>query len=259
MNRYTDKTQLLNELSELRRDINEIDSEIVQLLCERFDTVLELAEIKRALGSPLENKERESEVLNSLTQTSPKEYASHVDAVFHKVISASKMLQRKMLNLYFIGMPNCGKSRLSSRLGDILRMPHVDTDELIMERSGKSIDRIFDEDGETAFRELEHEVLCELAHCGGLIVATGGGIITNKKNIPILKNSGFVVFLDRSIDRLAMAKTKNRPLIRTGTQAVISLYTKRIDLYRTAADMTVDPDAKGTMRTIIRAYTNATK
>ena len=155
MNRFTDKTQLLNELCELRRDIDEIDSEIVQLLCERFDTVLELAEIKRTLGSPLENKERESEVLKSLMQASPKEYAGQVDAVFREVIAASKTLQRKMLNLYFIGMPNCGKSRLSSRLGEILRMPHVDTDELIMERSGKSIDRIFDCD-----------LICFLDVCG---------------------------------------------------------------------------------------------
>ncbi|MBR5948644.1 MAG: chorismate mutase [Clostridia bacterium] len=254
-----DKNKLISELGELRKDIDEIDSEIAQLLCERYDTVLELSRIKRTLGIPLESKAREAEVLSTICKASPKEYASQTNSVFRTVMTTSKALQRRMLNLYFIGMPNCGKSRLACRIGEILGMPHVDADELVMQRSGKTIDRIFDEDGEPAFRELEHEVLCEFAYRGGMIVATGGGILTYEKNLPILKSSGFIVFLDRSIEKLAMAKVKNRPLIRDGAQAVISLYSKRIDSYRSAADLTVDPDAKGAVRMIIRAYTNAAK
>lgn len=259
MNRFTDENSLSTELSKLRRNIDEIDSEMVRLLCERYDTVLELAKIKRTLGVPLENVEREKEVLSAIEGDCPKEYSSAFGDVFKTVISSSKSIQRKMLNLYFIGMPNCGKSRLSYRIGEILGLPHADTDELIMQKSGKSIDRIFDEDGEPAFRELEHEVLCSLAFKGGTVAATGGGIITYEKNLAVLKNSGIVVFLDRSLERLAMAKTKNRPLIRDGAQAVISLYSKRIDSYRAAADLIVDPDAKGTVRAIIRAYMNAAK
>lgn len=254
MTEFNDKSIPADKLKALRKDIDEIDSAIVRLLCERYDAALSLGETKRALGLPLENVERESKVLESVRSSASEKYADAVDSVFKTIIKSSKAFQRKKLNLYFIGMPNCGKTRLAGHLGEILEMPHFDTDELVMKRSGKSIDRIFDEDGELAFRELEHEVLCELACRGGTVAATGGGIITFEKNLSILKNSGLVVFLDRSLERLAMAKTKNRPLIRDGASAVISLYRQRIDSYRAAADLIVDPDAKGSVRTIIKAY-----
>ncbi len=244
-------------LLELRRDIDEIDAEIVQLLCERYDTALELAKVKRELGLPLENRQRESEVLSFIRGLQAEEYAYLTEAVFRTVINTSKAIQRQMLNLYFIGMPNCGKTKLAARVGVALHMPSVDTDELVMERMGKSIDRIFDEDGEDAFRAAEHEVLCSLASHGGLIAATGGGIITRESNISILKNSGLVVFLDRDIECLIRAKVKNRPLIRGGAEAVLRLYSERIDAYRAAADLTVDPDSEGAVRTVVRAYRQA--
>lgn len=254
-----DKTKLEHRLSELRRDIDEIDSELVQLLCERFDTAFSIGEIKRFLGIPIVNEEREKIVFDSVSCASPGEYADRVKAVFKAIVTATRAVQRRMLNLYFIGMPNCGKTKLSSRVGEILMMPSVDMDTLVMEHAGKSIDRIFDEDGESAFRALEQRVLSEVAYKGGIVAATGGGVITVESNIPILKNSGLVVFLDRKIENLLNAKAKNRPLIRKGEEAVRALYNERIDLYRSAADLTVDPDAKGAIRTIINAYRRASE
>lgn len=244
-------------LGELRRDIDEIDAEIVQLLCERYDTVHALSKHKRALGLPLENKEREKQVLVGLRAEAVDEYSRWIEQVFKSIIGTSKALQRGCTNLYFIGMPNCGKNKFASRIGGILSMPHTDTDELVMERCGKSIDRIFDEDGEPAFREAESAVLEELAYRGGTVAATGGGIITVERNIKVLKNSGFVVFLDRSIDGLVRAKIRNRPLIRQGSAAVTALYRERIDIYRSTADLTVDPDAGGSISAVIRAYKHA--
>ena len=249
--------KLYRELEALRMDIDEIDTEIVQLLCERFDTVLSLGEVKRALALPLVNEAREAEVLDAIRSEAVEVYSKQVVQLFKSIITSSKALQRGELNLYFIGMPNCGKTRLAGRIGEILMMPSVDTDTLVMERSGKSIDRIFDEDGEEAFRELEHDVLRTLAYRGGTVVATGGGVITRQENLALLKASGFTVFLDRSIENLKRAKVKNRPLLRSGEDAVSKLYNERIGLYRSAADLTVDPDAKGTVRAILKGFKNA--
>lgn len=259
MRKIHDKPALERELSELRRDIDEIDAEIAQLLCERFDTALSIGEIKRALGIRLENREREKAVIASASQVEASEYSDRIISVFKTIVSASRSIQRGMLNLYFIGMPNCGKTKFASRIGGMLMMPSVDTDALVMELAGKSIDRIFDEDGEAAFRALEQRVLIDVAHKGCTVAATGGGIITNERNINILKNSGLVVFLDRNIEILINAKTKNRPLIRDGERSVRTLYEDRIAVYRSAADLTVDPDAKGAVKAIINAYKRASR
>lgn len=228
-------------LEEMRQDIDMIDDEICQLIVEREELSLTIGKLKRANGVPLENSEREEEIFSDICRRYP-EHSETLGAVFPKIIERSKKLQRTSLNLYLVGMPNSGKTKIAGQLEILLRRRSVDMDALIMQEEQTSIDYIFDNYGEAHFREIESRMLVSLARHGGLVVATGGGILTQAQNIPILKNSGVVVFLDRSPDKLVLARLKNRPLIRGGAEAMIRLYNERIMDYRTNADLCVDPD-----------------
>lgn len=156
-------------------------------------------------------------------------------------------------------MPGSGKSRTARRLARAIEKPVADTDKLIIDKQGMSIDEIFDTHGEAFFREIESETLLGVAERGGHVVATGGGILTVERNIPIIKGSGIVVFLNRDISILLNAKTANRPLIRGGREAVLKLYAERIETYRKCADLIVDPDSAGCIGRILDYYKRITE
>ena len=124
---------------------------------------------------------------------------------------------------------------------------------------GDEIVFTFDTHGEAFFREIESETLLGVAERGGHVVATGGGILTVERNIPIIKGSGIVVFLNRDISILLNAKTANRPLIRGGREAVLKLYAERIETYRKCADLIVNPDSAGCIGRILDYYKRITE
>ena len=101
---------------------------------------------------------------------------------------------------------------------------------------------------------MEVKALSRLAAKGGMVVATGGGILTTPSNIPLIKSSGYVVFLDRALEKLLQQKTRNRPLLREGIEAIIRLYTERLPVYRSTADFIIDPDSKGAINRICGSY-----
>ena len=116
-----------------------------------------------------------------------------------KIISLKEKLAGS--NLYLIGMMGSGKSHTGPHLADKLGYNFVDIDSLIEEFYQKSIAKIFEEDGEFAFRKLESEFLKEIGKRHSLIVATGGGLIIKKENWGIL-HQGVVVWIDPGRDRL---------------------------------------------------------
>lgn len=242
-------------IDELRKEIDSIDKQIVDLLCERFNVCNDISEYKRTNGLPIENITREADVLMQIAGSAFK-YPDEITNVFREIISVSKRIQRRNLNLYLIGMSGCGKTRTSKLLSPLLGLPYADTDKLIMSSTGKSIDMIFDTVGEDAFRHMETAQLFEIARRGGHVVATGGGILTDKVNISLIKSSGIVIFLNRSFDSLLKQKTKNRPLIRGGPEAVRKLYSERYSTYTQCADLIVDPDNRTYLKQIADFYSN---
>ena len=98
-------------------------------------------------------------------------------------------------NIILIGFMGSGKSSIGRELKQVLGYPVIDTDALIVKRAGKPIRRIFEEDGEEAFRDLESEVLRELEAIKPTrrIIATGGGVVVRPENREILRQLGFVV------------------------------------------------------------------
>ena len=89
-----------------------------------------------------------------------------------------------------IGYRGCGKSTVGKRLADRLWLKFVDTDELVVQRAGKNIKRIFEEDGEAAFRDLEAEVVADVCKLTDHVIALGGGAVLRDENRAALKEAG---------------------------------------------------------------------
>ena len=174
----------MNELDGFRAEIDRIDTELSSLLELRFDLCEEIGRYKRMNGFPIENCEREKELVAARTE-GMLSHRSDAVAVFRMIIRRAKRIQKEKLNLYLVGMPGSGKSRTARRLARAIEKPVADTDKLIIDKQGMSIDEIFDTHGEAFFREIESETLLGIAERGGHGVATGGGFC-----IGIAENGG---------------------------------------------------------------------
>lgn len=160
---------------------------------------------------------------------------SLIETVYNK-------LTAQMQNIVLIGMPGCGKSTIGKQLAARLGRSFVDADVTITELAGKSIPEIFTQDGESVFRQWETDALTQLGKQSGLIIATGGGCVTQKRNYPLLHQNSRIFWLQRSLDVLP---TDGRPL--SQSNKLIDLYTQRKEMYASFADHIIDnnqsPDA----------------
>ncbi|WP_299405073.1 shikimate kinase [Acaryochloris sp. IP29b_bin.148] len=147
------------------------------------------------------------------------------------------MINLKGVNLYLIGMMGCGKSTTGRALAKQLGYGFVDTDDLITQLTGKAITDIFAESGEAHFRQVESKVLSEVAAHTKLVVATGGGIVLEKKNWSFLQH-GLVIWLDVESKQLwqRLQADQSRPLLQKPNpqQVLEDLLTQRRPLYRQA-------------------------
>ena len=159
-----------------------------------------------------------------------------------------------MKNIYLIGMMGCGKSTCARGLARMLDRRMVDTDVLIVERAGKSINEIFAAEGEASFRELETQVCRELAAQQDLIVATGGGLPLRPENQALLRESGTVVFLHRDPAEIYdSADMSGRPLGQQGREAFLERFAQRLPSYRACAHLEITDFAtvEGTVAEIL--------
>ena len=147
-------------------------------------------------------------------------------------------------NVVLVGFMGSGKSSVGRLVARTLGGRFVDTDRLVVDRAGREITDIFAKDGEGYFRQEESRALRSLLGGNGLVVATGGGIVTVPENVPALKELGFVVWLTASEEVLweRVSRNRKRPLLHTENprETVRALLEKRSPLYATVADMTVD-------------------
>jgi shikimate kinase len=146
-------------------------------------------------------------------------------------------------NLVLVGFMGSGKSSVGRILSSLTGFALVDTDTLVAQEAGQSIPEIFRRHGEERFRELETKVLQSLVGRIGLIVATGGGVVTIEENRKILTEIGTVVWLDASPEQLYQrVKHSKRPLLQTDDprRTVEELYRAREPLYRQVAAIHID-------------------
>ena len=145
-------------------------------------------------------------------------------------------------SLYLVGMMGSGKTSTGRPLAERLGYGFVDADTVIEQAAGCSIPDIFDRDGEAGFRSLESQVLSAISQRHSLVVATGGGVVTQPENWGML-HSGIVIWLDVVPDQLLQrlnADSTVRPLLQTADPeaALNALLNERRPLYA-EADLTV--------------------
>src|SRR5690242_17456114 len=105
-------------------------------------------------------------------------------------------------NIFLVGMMGAGKTTLGKALARRLQREFVDTDKVLVERTGVTVATIFEIEGEESFRRRESAVIAELARREGLVVATGGGAILSAENRRVMRDNGTVVYLRAKIDSL---------------------------------------------------------
>ena len=154
-----------------------------------------------------------------------------------KIFETVKNIFESKENIVLIGMPGSGKSTLGNILSEITGRQLVDTDEVITEMTGKHPSEIIKAEGEREFRRIETEAVKKVSKMSGIIIATGGGVVTRKENIPYLHQNGRIVYLHCYPSDLT--PTPDRPL--SASRSVIkAMYEVRNPLYTEAADAEVE-------------------
>jgi shikimate kinase len=156
------------------------------------------------------------------------------------------------MNLILIGYRATGKTTLARQLAQRLGWPWIDADVEIERRAGKSIARIFAEDGEGAFRQLESEVIAELCGQDRLVLAAGGGAPLRAENSQAMRRSGRVVWLTAAprtiLARMSADATTvgRRPNLtdQGPLEEIIQWLARREPIYRESAHVTVDTEGK---------------
>lgn len=122
---------------------------------------------------------------------------------------------KKTGNIYLIGFMGVGKTTVSKQLREEIGWKEMDTDKMIVSRKKMGIPEIFEKYGEKYFRDLETNILRELAGREERIVSCGGGMILKEENRKIMKSSGRVVLLSASPEVIYehVKKGKDRPLL----------------------------------------------
>ncbi len=150
------------------------------------------------------------------------------------------------MNIVLVGLMGSGKSAVGRLAAQSLGFDFVDTDQLIVSSAGKTIPEIFASEGETGFRLRETTVLNSLIGRQRHVIATGGGIVTQPENLPLLKRLGFVVWLNADIETLRRrtSRSHDRPLLRTADPAATlrELFAVRAPLYERASELKISTD-----------------
>jgi len=152
-------------------------------------------------------------------------------------------------NLFFVGPMGAGKSTIGRRTAELLGLAFFDLDHEIEEHCGATIPLIFDVEGEAGFRRREAAALADLAARTGIALATGGGAVLADENRRCLRERGFVVYLETTIDEqiARLARDRKRPLLAAPDrrERLEQLAAVRGPLYREIADLTVPPGHSG--------------
>ena len=121
----------------------------------------------------------------------------------------------KKLNITFCGMMGSGKSIIGSKFAKLINFKYLDTDALIEKKTGKSINQIFNESGESFFRKLEEKFVSEILYKKNYVFSLGGGVMNSLELRKIIKKNSFNVYLEVNTNTLAkrLASSKKRPLI----------------------------------------------
>lgn len=152
-------------------------------------------------------------------------------------------------NIILIGYMGSGKSTVAKELHIKTGVEIIDTDKMLVKEQGRSINEIFQTDGEAAFRKLETELLRRLSEGkSNYILSTGGGMPVREENRTILKKLGIVFFLKADPDTIfeRVKEDTQRPLLQGTDQRakITAMLKERTPMYELAADHVIETDGK---------------
>jgi shikimate kinase len=136
--------------------------------------------------------------------------------------------------LYLTGFMGAGKTTVGEQLAEKLNLPVLDTDQQIVKKLNMSIKEIFEQHGESFFRDAETDILNELPR-EDVIITTGGGIVIKDENRELMKTHGHVILLHANIDIIyeRVHSDTNRPLASKKTKDELNdLYKSREVFYQ---------------------------
>ncbi len=153
-----------------------------------------------------------------------------------------------MKNIYLIGMMGAGKTVTGEALADELNMKFIDLDEEIVKKVKMNINDIFETRGEPYFRRLEKESLNVAAKIRDRVIATGGGIVLDPDNVMLMKETGFVIYLQAPLEILweRIRNKADRPLLKVSNpqEVFAKLFLQRKRLYESIHDHAVNTQQK---------------
>ncbi|MDE2420823.1 MAG: shikimate kinase AroK [Gammaproteobacteria bacterium] len=174
--------------------------------------------------------------------------------------TSDELIENRLLegNVFLVGPMGAGKTTVGRHLADLLGRSFIDSDHEIERRTGATIPWIFEKEGEAGFRLREEAVLAELTAMHNIVLATGGGAVTQEQNCTHLRNRGTVIYLYTPV-AMQVARTsrdRNRPLLQTSNPEarLKELLAIRDPLYRSVAHhvvMTLDGSARELAQKII--------
>lgn len=157
-----------------------------------------------------------------------------------------------------IGMMGAGKTHLGRKLAEALKMEFKDSDKIVEEKAGLSINEIFTQYGEEKFRAAEQNAVLEILSQGACVLATGGGAIMNEHVRTAFKDKAITVWLNTDIQEILkrVRHAKDRPLLKQGDPETVlkNLLKKRENFYR-EADIEIKPtgNAEETLKNMINS------
>jgi shikimate kinase len=147
-------------------------------------------------------------------------------------------------SIVLIGMMGAGKSAVGRCLQRRAMLALLDIDDMVVSKFGISIPKIFSKHGEQGFREVEAQVLRELAETKRAVIVTGGGIVLREENLELLRHLGVVVWLAGNEETLfeRASRSGNRPLLQRENprEAFAQMLRARLPLYARVAHMRID-------------------
>jgi len=149
----------------------------------------------------------------------------------------------KINNIYLVGFMGTGKTSVGKELAKAKKWQFIDLDELIELKDKRSVSDIFAKEGEPYFRRIEKRVLREVSAEKKFVVACGGGIVLDKENIKIMKETGIMICLTATagviLDRTS--GYAHRPLLNVADpKKQIELLLKLRSSFYAQADKIID-------------------
>jgi len=149
--------------------------------------------------------------------------------------------------IVLVGLMGTGKTTVGGVLAERLGVPLIDTDEMILARTGRTVREIFEADGEAAFRALETEALLDaLASPDPFVLAAAGGVVLAEANRDALRAPGVVVVWLRADPALLVRRVvgqDHRPLLDDDPEGTFTrMRHDRESLYAEVADVAIDVD-----------------